>query len=84
MGPSADFPDSISVIGVMEGHEELSTQYFDSWGVRRVYGIAFDGKELRIWRDAAGFVQRFSGKLSADGSTLPGVWQVDENDQGFV
>jgi hypothetical protein len=77
------FPDSISVIGVMEGDADLSMQYFDSRGVHRVYGIGFDGRELRISRDAPGFAQRLSAKLSTDGSTLAGVWQLNRDNQGF-
>jgi hypothetical protein len=78
-----DFPDSISVIGTMDGDENLAMQYFDSRGVHRVYRIQFDGAELRIWRDAPGFAQRLTAKLSADGSTLNGVWQLNEDDGGF-
>lgn len=78
-----EFPDSICVIGVMEGDEDLSMQYFDSRGIHRLYGIGFDGTELRIWRDAPGFAQRLIAKLSDDGSTLKGVWQLNQDDQGF-
>ena len=53
-----DFPDSLSVIGVMEGENDLSMQYFDSRGVHRVYAIGFDGRELTLERDAPGFAQR--------------------------
>jgi hypothetical protein len=75
-----DFPDSLSVIGVMEGESELSMQYFDSRGVHRVYAIGFDGKELTIARDATEFNQRLSASLSDDGSRLTGVWQMDEGE----
>jgi hypothetical protein len=78
-----DFPDSISIIGTMEGDSQPSMQYFDSRGVHRVYRVAFDGRELRLWRDAPGFAQRFSGKLSADGNSLAALWQLNEDDQGF-
>jgi len=78
-----EFPDSICVIGVMEGDEDLSMQYFDSRGIHRLYRIGFDGTELRIWRDAPGFAQRLTAKLSADSSTLEGVWELNEGDQGF-
>ena len=77
------FPDSLSVIGVMEGEDDLSMQYFDSRGVHRVYAIGFDGRELTIARDAPGFDQRCSARLSDDGSTLAGVWQLNQDDQGF-
>lgn len=78
-----DFPDSLCVIGVMEGENDLSMQYFDSRGVHRVYAIGFDGRELTLERDAPGFAQRGSAKLSDDGSTLAGVWQLNEDDQGY-
>jgi hypothetical protein len=78
-----DFPDSLSVIGVTEGDTGLSLQYFDSRGVHRVYAIAFDGRELTIERDAPGFAQRVGARLSDDGSTLAGVWQLNQDDQGY-
>lgn len=78
-----DFPDSLCVIGVMESEDDLSMQYFDSRGVHRVYAIGFDGRELTLERDAPGFAQRGSGKLSDDGSTLSGVWQLNQDDQGY-
>jgi hypothetical protein len=78
-----DFPDSLSVIGVMEGENDLSMQYFDSRGVHRVYAIGFDGTELTLERDAPGFAQRCRAKLSDDGSTLAGFWQLNEDDQGY-
>jgi len=65
-----DFPDSLCVIGVMESENDLSMQYFDSRGVHRVHTIGFDGRELTLERDAPGFAQRGSAKLSDDSSTL--------------
>jgi hypothetical protein len=50
--------------------------------VHRLYCIEFDGTELRIWRDARGFAQRLTAKLSADSTTLEGVWELNENDKG--
>jgi hypothetical protein len=78
-----DFPDSLSVIGVMEGEGDLSMQYFDSRGVHRVYGVEFDGNVLTVERDEPGFAQRLSATLSDDGSTLTGVWQLNEGGQGY-
>jgi hypothetical protein len=78
-----DFPDSLSVIGVMEGENDLSVQYFDSRGVHRAYGIAFDGRELSMERNAPGFAQRARATLSDEGSTLAGVWQLNEDDRGY-
>ena len=49
-----DFPDSLCVIGVMEGENDLSMQYFDSRGIHRVYAIGLDGRELTLGREARG------------------------------
>ena len=78
-----DFPDSISVIGVMEGEDDLKMQYFDSRGVHRVYAVGFDGTVLTLERDAPGFAQRVAARLSDDGSNLAGVWQLNKDDQGY-
>jgi hypothetical protein len=74
-----DFPDSISVVGLTDG--ELTAHYFDSRGVFRVYGIAMDGDTLRMWRDEPGFRQRLEAKLSGDGGTVAGVWQLSRDDE---
>jgi hypothetical protein len=79
-----DIPDSLGVIGVMEGDDDLSMQYFDVRGVHRVIAIEFDGKELTTERDEPGFAQRSTATLSDDGSTLAGVSQLNKDDQGFV
>ena len=68
----------------MEGDDDLSMQYFDERGVHRVIAIEFDGKELTSLRDAPGFAQRTTATLSDDGSTLAGVSQLNQDDQGFV
>ena len=78
-----DFPDSLWVIGVMEGENDLSMQGFASRSVHRVYATGFDGRELTLERDAPGSPQRVSATLSDDGSTLAGVWQLNEDDQGY-
>jgi hypothetical protein len=78
-----DFPDSLCVIGVMEGESYLSMQYFDSRGVHRIYAIGFDGRELTLERDDPRFAQRAGARLSDDGSTLAGLWQLNRDDQGY-
>jgi hypothetical protein len=77
-----DFPDSISVIGVVD--EELVAHYFDSRGVFRIYRIAMEGGTLRMWRDAPGFSQRLEAKLTDDGRTLAGVWQLSRDDETWA
>ncbi len=72
-----DFPDSISVIGIIEG--ELSMHYFDSRGVYRLYGLGMDGGVLKIWRDAPGFSQQFAGTIGGDGQTISGLWKLSRD-----
>lgn len=74
-------PDSIAVIGVMEDGE-LAMHYFDSRGVQRVYGVAVDGDEWRMWRDAPGFSQRFSGTIGA--AEIAGQWQLSQDGETWA
>ena len=78
------FPDAICVIGAPESGEGLVMEYFDSRGVRRTYRVSLDDGVWRIWRDAAGFDQRFAATLAQDCfdgvfqlARTPGDWQDD-------
>jgi hypothetical protein len=89
-----DFPDSISIIGdtehdrVEEGRAApppeargaLTMHYFDSRGVFRIYETTVDDRRWRLWRDAPGFSQRFTGTFSDDGATIVGRWQLSTDD----
>jgi len=90
-----DFPDSISIIGFTErdrvdnapgadaaagGKPRLSMHYFDSRGVFRVFEVSIDDEAWRIWRDAPGFSQRFTGTFADDGKTLVGCWHLCQDD----
>jgi hypothetical protein len=73
-----DFPDGISIIGATTD-EGLSMHYFDSRGVYRLYGVGVSEGVLRIWRDAPGFSQRFTGKLVDEGDTIDGHWELSRD-----
>jgi hypothetical protein len=84
-----EFPDFISVIGATDtdrigegddGDSALSMHYFDSRGVFRVYQAHVDDGAWRLWRDASGFSQRFTGVFSDDGDTIAGRWQLCRDD----
>jgi hypothetical protein len=93
-----DFPDSISIIGQMgddrleegrsstpgESDAPMSMHYFDSRGVFRSYSVSFDASEWRIWREAAGFSQRFSGQVSDGGDTIVGKWELRPDDVNWA
>jgi hypothetical protein len=90
-----DFPDSISIIGFADrdrvdnapGRDpaaarepQLSMHYYDSRGVFRVYSVGIDAESWRIWRDAPGFSQRFTGTFADGGDSLVGRWQLCTDD----
>jgi hypothetical protein len=93
-----DFPDSISVVGVMgrdrvdpenPGSEEgsdsrLCMHYYDSRGVFRVYEASIDHAVWHLWRNAPGFSQRFSGELAEDGETIEGRWELCQDDVSWT
>jgi len=90
-----DFPDSISIIGFTgldrvhaandatpagDGEEQLRMHYFDSRGVSRVFEVAVDDASWRMWRDAPGFSQRFTGTWADGGDTIVGRTQLSRDD----
>jgi hypothetical protein len=74
-----DFPDSISIIGAADGR--LFMHYFDSRGVQRRYELSLSDSVWRIWRDAPGFSQRFTGTFGDDGNTIAGLWRLSRDGQ---
>jgi hypothetical protein len=90
-----DFPHSISIIGYTErdraentwrtdpanaDKQQLCMHYFDSRGVFRVYQVSVDQKSWKLWRDAPGFSQRFSGTFSDGGESIVGRWQLSQEE----
>ena len=90
-----EFPDAISIIGftdqdrvhpspgadsAVRGERQLTMHYFDSRGVSRVYGVSADAEVWRIWREAPGFSQRFTGTFADGGDTIVGLWQLCRDD----
>ena len=91
-----DFPDALSIIGVTErdridnapgtdpaaaGKPQLRMHYFDSRGVFRIYEVNIDDESWRLWRDAPGFSQRFTGTFADGGDTIVGRWQLRRDDR---
>ena len=72
-----DFPDSVSVIGEVEGR--IAMYYFDSRGVHRRYEMALEDGVWKIWRDAPGFSQRSTGTFEDD-DAITWRWQLSRDD----
>ena len=50
--------------------------YFDSRGISRVYQMSLSEDGIwKMWREAPGFFQRFTGKISKDGNTITARWE---------
>jgi len=90
-----DFPDMIAIIGFTDrdrageasandpktgGAPELTMHYFDSRGVFRVYKAGVDDEAWRVWRDAPGFSQRYTGTFADGGDAIFGRWQLCQDD----
>jgi hypothetical protein len=48
----------------------LGVHYFDSRGVLRVMKMSLKDGIWKVWRDAPGFSQRFTGGFGDDGKTI--------------
>jgi hypothetical protein len=60
--------------------DHLDLHYFDSRGVQRLYGASLSDGIWRIWRDAPGFSQRFTGTFADGGDTIAGQWELSRDD----
>jgi hypothetical protein len=66
-----------------EGTESVTMHYCDSRWVFRVYLLRAEKGELKIWRDHRGFRQRFTCRLSDDGNTFGGTFELNEDEAGW-
>jgi len=69
-------PSGIAIIGPGGLPGTLEQHYYDSRGVARVYQASLDNGVWRLWREAPGFWQRYSGVVSEDGSVIAGAWEA--------
>jgi hypothetical protein len=70
------FPRGVMVIGPAAGGDRIVQHYFDSRGVARIYDIRLTDGVLTLWRDDDDFAQRYTGRISADGRTIEGAWEI--------
>jgi hypothetical protein len=72
-------PRSTSVIGRDEKDDSYCMLYTDERGVSRIYQMSLNGVVWKMWRDAPGFPQRFTGKISSDRNTITAVWEKSDD-----
>jgi hypothetical protein len=68
-------PSAIMIIGPSETPDTFEQHYYDSRGVARVYKMTLSDGVWRLWRDAPGFWQRYTGRLSEGGKRIDGAWE---------
>jgi hypothetical protein len=81
-------PDGIAIIGPDESGEGYLQHYFDSRGVARVYRMGFVGGLWTLSRiepdfSPLDFSQRYEGRVSDDGTTIEGAWEICEDGENW-
>ena len=71
----APAPTATMIVGRDDSGDECTVLYYDSRGVSRIYRMTFAGGVWRMWREAPGFWQRFTGTLAEDGATITAAWE---------
>lgn len=74
-------PSGISIIGAGTDPGTFAQHYYDSRGVARVYQMSLDGRVWKLWREAPGFWQRYTGVISDDGNRITGAWEGSPDGQ---
>jgi hypothetical protein len=74
-------PSAIAIIGSDDQAKALTMLYFDERAVTRRFDVEVDGAEVRWWRTAPGFSQRFVLTIGPDGDTLHGVSALSRDDE---
>jgi hypothetical protein len=72
-------PDSVSIIGCDAASGTYSQLYSDERGVCRIYEMSIGDGEWKLWREGEPASQRFTGKISDDGNTITGRWEIAED-----
>lgn len=73
-------PDSVSVYGCDAANGTYYQLYTDERNVCRVCEMSLGGGEWKLWREGEPFDQRFTARISEDGDTIEGRWELDEGE----
>jgi hypothetical protein len=84
---SVDMPEapaSVSIIGCDGANGTYFQLYSDERGVCRIYEMSLGNGEWKLWREGAPFSQRFTARISEDGNTITGRWEIAEDSTHYV
>jgi hypothetical protein len=72
-------PSGVAILGSDDATGECTMIYFDERGVSRNYKTSIRENEWTWMRNAPGFSQRFTGKISADGRTMESSGELSKD-----
>ena len=70
---------TVSIIGLDDTSEQFTMLYADSRNIFRVYQMSLSDGVWKLWRDASGFSQRFTGTFNDDGDVIEGTWERSDD-----
>jgi hypothetical protein len=73
------FPAGIAIFGSDDATGELFTIYFDERKVSRKYDVSVENNVVKRWRNAPGFMQRYSWTITDNGNTIISKGELCEN-----
>ncbi len=73
-------PSGLAIFGSDESAEQYFMLYFDERGVSRKLEATLHDNIWKMWRNAPGFSQRFTGTLVDGGRTIIGQWELSRDD----
>jgi hypothetical protein len=71
-------PGGTAVIGCDGRTGAYRQLHTDDRDVQRIYEMSLEDGVWRLWREGPPFSQRFTGRFSADGTTIAGRWELAE------
>jgi hypothetical protein len=64
-----------TLFGLDDATERFCMLYADNRGLFRIYQMSIGDGVWKVWRDAPGFFQRFTGTFGDDGSSITAYWE---------
>jgi hypothetical protein len=77
-------PNGVLIFGSDDASELVTILYFDVRGVSRIFAASLDGNVLKFWRDAPGFLQRFTGTIADDHNSIQVITEISEDGSNWV
>jgi hypothetical protein len=73
----------VTIMGLDDATERYILLYADARNVFRIYEMSLSDGIWKLWRDAPGFFQRFTGTFSDNGKTITGHWELSSDGTNF-